>query len=285
MRDNTQAPIGPGTQPFEEDGSQLSYLEMPSGMATFSVPTLPEPDEAAGCDAALAALEAVQIAAAADDAHGECRTFDITAFDETNRAFVGQVLGEGEVAIIAGPDLQVQESVLAGIWRLHFADAKGGTSRDVIAVSSFPAAVLEVATAGTAPQIMPPAADAPLPDGVANAPALLTELASAPEAYDAPGAAPHVINLSLLPHTEGDLAFLVEQLGRGQVTVLSRGYGNCRISSTGTRNIWWVQYFNSQDVLILNTLEVVSVPEVARAAPEDLADSAERLDEILKVFK
>lgn len=285
MRDNTQAPIGPGSQPLEEDASELSYMEMPSGMTTFSMPALPEPEEALGCEAALTVLEAVQAAAADDDAHSQCRSFDITAMDETNRAFVGQVLGEGEVAIIAGPDLQVQESVLAGIWRLRVADANGGMVRDEIVVGSFPAAVLEVATAGAASEIIPPATDVPPPDGVANAPALLTELAAALTAYDAPGAAPYVINLSLLPHTEGDIGFLVEQLGRGQVSVLSRGYGNCRISSTGTRNVWWVQYFNSQDVLILNTLEVVNVPEVARAAREDLADSAERLDEILKVFK
>mgnify|MGYP000724044400 FL=1 len=61
--------------------------------------------------------------------------------------------------------------------------------------------------------------------------------------------------------------------------MLSRGYGNCRITSTRLRNTWWVQYFNSMDHLILNTIEVTSVPEVALAAPEDFADSVERLAE------
>ena len=89
----------------------------------------------------------------------------------------------------------------------------------------------------------------------------------------------------LLPQTEQDLAFLDERLGKGSVTVLSRGYGNCRISSTNTRHVWWVQYFNSQDKNILNTLEVGSVPDVACAAPEDIRDSAARLDEILEVYQ
>jgi hydrogenase-1 operon protein HyaF len=36
--------------------------------------------------------------------------------------------------------------------------------------------------------------------------------------------------------------------------------------------------------LILNTLEVVEMPGVVAAAPEDLADSAERLAEILEPY-
>jgi hydrogenase-1 operon protein HyaF len=42
-----------------------------------------------------------------------------------------------------------------------------------------------------------------------------------------------------------------------------------------------VQYFNSQDVLILNSIEATEVPLVARAAAEDLQDSAVRLADIL----
>ncbi|MGB0217246.1 MAG: hydrogenase expression/formation C-terminal domain-containing protein [Alteromonas oceani] len=41
-----------------------------------------------------------------------------------------------------------------------------------------------------------------------------------------------------------------------------------------------MQYYNSTDQLILDTLEIVAIPAVACAAPEDLADSAVRLSEI-----
>ena len=64
--------------------------------------------------------------------------------------------------------------------------------------------------------------------------------------------------------------------------MLSRGYGNCRIVNTRAAGIWRVTYFNSQDMIILDTLEVGSVPEVACAAQQDLEDSAERLAEVLE---
>ena len=69
------------------------------------------------------------------------------------------------------------------------------------------------------------------------------------------------------------------------MTLLSRGYGNCRITSTRLRDTWWVQYFNSMNSLILNTIEVTAVPEVALAAPEDFADSLSRLGEWLETLE
>ena len=67
----------------------------------------------------------------------------------------------------------------------------------------------------------------------------------------------------------------------GPVAIISRGFGNCRITSTGARDVWRVQYFNNMNTLILNTIEVVDVPEVALAAAEDLVDSRERLAELI----
>ena len=92
---------------------------------------------------------------------------------------------------------------------------------------------------------------------------------------------PHVINRTLLPQSEQDVAWLAEQLGRGPISMLPRGCGNCRITATGLRDVWWVQYFNTDDRLILNTLEVTDVPAAALAAQEDIDDSALRLYEIL----
>ena len=97
----------------------------------------------------------------------------------------------------------------------------------------------------------------------------------------APRLPAHVVNLTLLPQSEQDLECLGDSLGRGPVSMLCRGYGNCRVTVTGLRDVWWVQYFNSDDKLILNTLEVTPVPAAVLAAQEDLDDSAERLREIL----
>jgi hydrogenase-1 operon protein HyaF len=49
-------------------------------------------------------------------------------------------------------------------------------------------------------------------------------------------------------------------------------------------NVWWIKFFNSQDALILSTIEVVDVPEIALAAPEDFADTCVRLREIVALF-
>jgi hydrogenase-1 operon protein HyaF len=67
----------------------------------------------------------------------------------------------------------------------------------------------------------------------------------------------------------------------GPVAMISRGFGNCRITSTCARDVWRVQYFNNMNTLILNTIEVVGVPEVALASAEDLVDSRERLAELV----
>ena len=52
------------------------------------------------------------------------RLFDITDFGADDRELIGQVLGEGEVggvvALRSGVVAQVQESVLAGLWRVRF---------------------------------------------------------------------------------------------------------------------------------------------------------------------
>jgi hydrogenase-1 operon protein HyaF len=90
-----------------------------------------------------------------------------------------------------------------------------------------------------------------------------------------------VINLTLFPMTPQDHAALEFALPVGTVAIISRGFGNCRITSTGVRDVWRVQYFNNMNTLILNTIEIVDVPEVALAAAEDLEDSRERLSELV----
>ena len=75
------------------------------------------------------------------------------------------------------------------------------------------------------------------PRGVFNAPSILIEIADKGIAYQ-PGDPVHAINLSLLPLTQEDVTYLGDKLGRGNTVILSRGYGNCRVSSTNTRNVW-----------------------------------------------
>ena len=278
MLGNFQFPpqgFGPGSQPEDGDGQQLDYLAMPSGMRTFEG-HMPEIEDADALAPALDLLAAV--AGACDEAAaGAGQAFDLTALDAVNRRFVAETMGEGEVScLIAGQsEVRAQESVFAGVWMVS------GAGIDRIEVGPVPRDVTLRAFQSVEPAVGLLAARNP---GVVNSPALITELMDQSQTWRA-GQMPHVVNLSLLPHTPEDLEFLDIALGRGSVTMLSRGYGNCRVTATGLNHVWRVQFFNSMDTLILDTFEVTDVPEVAIAAREDFEDSAGRLREVLEAVQ
>lgn len=276
--------LGPGSQTEDET---LDYIKMPQGMSTWQPPQLPEPEQLVGHDNVRAALHAVQGALRQALAGEQPAPIALDALDSASRALINQVLGEGEVSIrVAAPSgatapscLDAQESVYAGVWRVVHRDDDSGAVRDSIEVGAAPGVLLGIARsephrgAGLSPQ-------SALPPDVMNAPSILAELADHWTHWRS-GDPAHVINLTLLPLAPADLAWLEHEIGSGRVRILSRGYGNCRISSTERPNTWRVVYYNSMDTMILNTIEVVELPEVALAAPEDLADSLERLTEAI----
>lgn len=207
------------------------------------------------------------------------QVLDLAGLDRAGRQFVEETLGEGEVSILTRglEEARIQETALPGVWLLQIVDAGGRVLRHVIEVADVPGLVRATAFVGAKTGVSRPST---LPEGVMNAPAVLTELEARAASWQN-GQSAHVVNLTLLPQTEEDLAFLGSQLGRGPVTVLTRGYGNCRITATALHNVWWVQHFNAEDQLILNTLEITDVPVAALAAQEDIDDSRERLANIL----
>ena len=276
--------VGPGSQPVDEDGMELDYMQMPSGMSTYSMPVIPEPEEISGAEDAMALLGKIQAELATYQVGQPAVVVSLEDLDTRNLDLVNQALGNGEVSVQyhGEVDARIQESVLAGVWRVQYVDAQENVLRDVVEIADIPGLVKE-ATFGNAAEDVNLVNDE-IPATVYNAAPLLSEIDEKLKEYH-PGAVPHVINLSLLPHTTEDLEFLSAKLGIGSAIILSRGYGNCRISSTKTRNVWWVQYFNSQETLILNTIEISEVPDVACAAQEDIDDSAQRLWEILEVYR
>jgi hydrogenase-1 operon protein HyaF len=171
---------------------------------------------------------------------------------------------------------------LSGVWRVRYLSDDGKLVKDKIEVGHIPGALKEIAFVSASHMVRSP--DGAPAEGLLASPSLLAEVNAVLARPDSDTVV-HSINLSLLPHTEEDLMFLDNHLGKGAAHILSRGYGNCRISSTTTRNVWWVRYYNSQDVLILNSIEVSPVPDVALAAIEDIHDSADRLNEILDVYR
>lgn len=269
------AALGPGSQPDEA----ADYLPMPQGMATYRAPVLPEPEDLRGHTPCLDVLREALAALRRPDAVQRSQVIDLGHLGDADRTLLNQVLGEGEVAaqLLGEEGVQAQESVFAGLWRVIH--VQGGTTvRDTLEVAPVPQVLVDAAArdgAGTAINF------AAAPEGVMNSPALLAEIDEHRRTWRT-GDPPHVMNLSLLPITPADSLHLEAQLGAGRVQILSRGYGNCRIVNTRVPRTWRVTYFNSTDIIILDTLEICRVPEVACAAAEDLADSAERLAEVLE---
>lgn len=268
--------IGPGSQPTSDH--ELALLEMPREMPAFEMPAVPHQvdprdrrEAAALIDRVIEALERYRVDAP------DYPSIDVAGLSAAALDALNQALGEGEVsAVIQLPEpMEIQETVFAGVWRVRSLDAEGRVAADRIEVCDIPAAVSGAAAAAWRPGLP----EVAWPAGVMNAPMLLKEIVAHAQAWR-PGDAPHVVNLTLLPLSPVDQTLLAGTLAEGGVTLLSRGFGKCRISSTVLANTWWVRYFNSVETLILNTVEVGGVPEVAKAAQDDLDDSAARLREL-----
>ena len=248
--------IGPGSQPQDE---ALQYVELPRAMNTFQMPQAPRrvADEALS-EARDVLAEFADALGPWDPARRTCGPrLDVSGVSPAALVIVNQMLGEGEVVIQVGGarTLRIQESVFTGVWRVCELAADGTIARDWIEAGPVPEIVRESALAAAAPA----PALVTVPDGAMNSPALIEEIRAHMHDRRA-GVAAHVINLTLFPLTPEDHQVLERALPPGPVAMISRGFGNCRIRSTLARNVWRVQYLNSMNTLILDTLEVVDVP-------------------------
>lgn len=271
--------VGRGSQP--DSGQDLRYIDMPRDMATFSAPTIPEPDAVSHLAGARETMRWLGEALAGHAPAKGPQLAHLTGLCAADRELVNQILGEGEVSIASGGDVpaRCQESVLAGVWRTLYFDEQERVICDLLEVAATPHLLTAPRDGAVEIDTSPPANG----DETLNAMPILVELQA--HANSAAGnGKQHAINLSLLPLSDADIQFLDERLGRGAIEILSRGYGNCEVISTRTPGVWWVRYFNSMGTMILNSLEVVSVPEVVTAAEEDLRDSADRLRRILESY-
>jgi hydrogenase-1 operon protein HyaF len=198
-----------------------------------------------------------------------------------DRALLADILGDGEVSIVAGHDplWQANETVLAGVWSVRATAPDETIIEDRIEIGDAPVMVREAA------RLYPrdlPTFDA-WPPGVMNAPAVLNEIRERAARWT-PGTPNHVINFTLLPMTEEDTAFLTTAIGQSPLTIVSGGYGTARVYLTGTRHVWAVQYLNGVGTIILDTLEIGDPPAAVLAAEQDFEDSAERLAEIMEAY-
>jgi len=279
----TEVPVtlrmfGPGSQPADD---ALDVLAVPREVSAFRMPEVPPAADASALARARAIFEAFHAKLVRWEPCTEVAGpyADLGGVPADVLALVNPMLGEGEVSVridgLPGPEYRIQESVFTGLWRVC-AFHRGAPVGDWIEAGPLPRAVLAVARRSARPTLP----EATLPPGAMNSPALLAEIA-AQMATRLPGARAHVVNLTLLPLSPEDHVAIDAALPTGPVAIVSRGFGHCRIESTLARDVWRVRYFNSMNTPILSTIEVVDLPEVALAAPEDLEDSRDRLAELI----
>lgn len=200
-------------------------------------------------------------------------TITLDQLDAPSQTLLGEVLGEGEVkALIRRPDGgedRVQESVMPGLWRVL---CDGVQTLEIAEVPSLLRAVMAAQPLGL---------DIPhqLPDGAMNVKSVLLELDAATRAYETTGREVEV-NLTLLPMTPVDMEVLDRAIGVGPMSIVSLGYGNCRVDACARRHLWTVRYYNTEDTQILNAVFAGDVPVSVRATLEDIGEAAERLGEI-----
>ena len=269
--------VGPDSQ-AEEDS--LQYLAVPREMDVFRMPEVPQrADTRALCEARDVLNRFADRFAAWDI--GSATAGPRLALDGLPPAtlrVLNQVLGEGEVSVRVDAPRPCAS-------RRAYSPASGACASSTptgawLAIGSKPR---RCRLRQSPPRTADGARCAPIPDlppcdELARAPAR-DRGARARATVRQPGAGRSI--LRCLPLTPEDHKVIELALPVGPVAIMSRGFGDCGITSTERRTCCRVQYFNTMNTLILNTLEVVDAPEVALAATDDLADSRERFGELL----
>ncbi|MEW6152057.1 MAG: hydrogenase expression/formation C-terminal domain-containing protein [Bradyrhizobium sp.] len=266
--------------PIGEESLNASHGSLTAAGALAKLATLDSAELAKSCPNAVALLSKIAAAVAAQKADAPTQLFRLANLNELESKLVADVLGEGEVGgVVALPDgslAQIQESVLAGIWRVRL---ETDATSEYLEIGAIPEIVRRAAADLTFADFEIGQA----PEGAMNVLPVLAEIHERALAWR-PGIRSQIINFTLLPMSPVDMSFLQDTIRNGPIQLVSRGYGTCRVLSTGIRNVWSVQFFNAMDTIILDTLEVGGVPTVALAADEDFEDSAERLQEIIEAY-
>ena len=145
MRDNSinivNVPIGPGSQ--SEGDMVLDYMKMPSEMNTYDMPSFPEESELERCPKAMSILADIQLMLGQINENGQSSIMTLTDLPEADLNLLNQILGEGEVSVLIDGDkpVRIQETVMAGIWRLRTFDEQGNVTAEAIEVAEIPECV------------------------------------------------------------------------------------------------------------------------------------------------
>lgn len=112
---------------------------------------------------------------------------------------------------------------------------------------------------------------------VGNVRAILAELETALHEL-LNGGREHSIDLRSLPFAPGELDYLREVLGTGEVRIEIEALGKSRINETAVRGVWWVTHYNALDDRMAEFLEISFCPDLVRAHRDDVRESLELLN-------
>ena len=188
------AVIGPGSQPPEADGEEMTFMDMPSGMTIFAGTIVPEPEDVVGMEEGIALGHDIAIALKNYKAGDDSVVFELDKLNDTNKSFIDQLLGDGEVSATCGGEInvEIQESVLAGLWRVRYLDDNMHIIRDTMEVGYVPSLISEM-TFHDAAEILD-TTKLNIPEDVYNAAPLLAEISD------------KMLNLGFSKHTSSLLA-------------------------------------------------------------------------------
>lgn len=116
----------------------------------------------------------------------------------------------------------------------------------------------------------------PAPLSTATAQAILAELETSLQALLASGRE-HSIDVRSLPLAPGELEYLKETLGEGEVRVEVVALGASRVVETRIHGVWWVTHRNTLDDVMAEFIEVSFCPDIIRAQRDDVRESLEAL--------
>lgn len=114
------------------------------------------------------------------------------------------------------------------------------------------------------------------PINTGNTQALLAELETSLQALLSSGKE-YSIDLRSLPLFPGELEYLRETLGTGEVSVEVNALGPSSVVETAIHGVWWVTHRNGQGEVLAEFLEVSFCPDIIRAQHDDVRESLETL--------
>ena len=109
-----------------------------------------------------------------------------------------------------------------------------------------------------------------------NAPAILHEIESMLETLAATGQA-NSIDLHHAPLSGGEVEYLKEVLGTGEVKVELDALGTTRLRETAVAGVWWITHYNAFNKVLGEFIEVTTCPEMLCTSAQDLAGGVKQL--------